>query len=121
MVTARVALGWHPQNLVFMGMGEPLDDYAATLRAVDALTDRRGLGYAADKITICTAGPSKGLAALAASGRKRLGLAVSLHGADDAKRSALMPINRKDGGLAGLQASLVAYPRRSNTVISLNW
>lgn len=79
-------------NLVFMGMGEPLANYDAVLRAIQILNDPNGLAFSHRRITLSTAGVVPRLVQL---GRESpVNLAVSLHAADDALRSELMPINR---------------------------
>jgi 23S rRNA (adenine2503-C2)-methyltransferase len=56
VVTARTVLGWDCRNVVFMGMGEPLDNLGELARALRVLTDQRGLRYPAVRLTVCTAG-----------------------------------------------------------------
>jgi len=106
---ARFELGRPVNNVVFMGMGEPLDNLDAVLRAIDVLTDQRGLDISRGRITVSTAGQAEGLRRLAARHPGNLGIAVSLNAADDGLRSALMPINR-EFPLEQLKAALRAYP-----------
>ena len=120
VVTARVKLGWEPGNVVFMGMGEPLDNFAEVAKALEVLTEARGLGLSWERITVCTSGTAAGIAALRERGHPRLNLSLSLNAADDATRSRLMPANRVSD-LASLSAALAAYPRRRNFVLALNW
>src|SRR5262245_31839870 len=79
-------------NVVFMGMGEPLANYEATWTAIERLHDH--LGISARRITVSTVGVVPGMLRLA---RERLPvtLAVSLHAADDERRSELVPLNRR--------------------------
>jgi 23S rRNA (adenine2503-C2)-methyltransferase len=119
-VVAALRLGWQPRNLVLMGMGEPLDNIDAVFAALRVLTDTRGLDLARERLTVCTAGQAAGIARLGALGWKRLNLAVSLNATDDALRNRLMPINRETP-LAELQAALVAYPKRRNFALGVNW
>ena len=79
-------------NVVFMGMGEPLLNYEATMKAAAILTD--GCGISARRMTISTAGRADRIRRMADDGA-RVKLAVSLHSAVDATRTRLMPINRK--------------------------
>ncbi|MDX6556513.1 MAG: rRNA (adenine2503-C2)-methyltransferase [Miltoncostaeaceae bacterium] len=81
-------------NVVFMGMGEPLQNLDAVLEACAGLNDPDGLGISARKIAISTVGWVPGIAALAAHPLP-VRLAVSLHAADDETRSRLMPVNRR--------------------------
>lgn len=86
-------------NIVFMGMGEPLDNFDAVIRAIACLTDDRGPAVAMSCVTISTVGRVDGLRRLAEvvkqPGWKRLGLALSVNAPNDEVRDALMPINRK--------------------------
>ena len=104
-------------NVVFMGMGEPLANYDATWRAVLRLhTD---LGLSARHITISTVGVVPGIHRLA---REELpvGLAVSLHAANDKLRDELVPINRRYP-LASLLAACRAYIGNRNRRLSFEW
>jgi 23S rRNA (adenine2503-C2)-methyltransferase len=120
IVTARVTLGWVFRNVVFMGMGEPLDNFDALSGALAALFDQAGLGFAQERVTVCTVGLPEGIARLRALGYRRLGLSVSLNAPDDATRSRLMPANRV-GGLDALAEALAAYPQRRNFVLGVNY
>lgn len=79
-------------NLVFMGMGEPLANADAVLRAIHILTDPLGLAFSHRRITLSTAGLVPQMARLGSE--TPVNLAVSLHAAEDGLRSELMPINR---------------------------
>ena len=79
-------------NVVFMGMGEPLANYDATMAAVHRIHDDIGIG--ARRMTISTVGLVPGIRRLAAEDLQ-VNLAVSLHAADDELRSGLIPINRR--------------------------
>ena len=81
-------------NIVVMGMGEPLANYDALLRAMTIVNAPWGLGFGARRITISTSGLVPQILRLA---DEPLGirLAISLHGATDAVREQIMPINRK--------------------------
>src|SRR5258708_4820707 len=57
VVTVRAKLGWAVKNLVFMGMGEALDNADNVIQALRVLTDKRGLHYSPGRLTIHTAGP----------------------------------------------------------------
>lgn len=82
------------RNIVLMGMGEPLHNYDAVLKAVDILCDGAGMGLGAKKITLSTVGVVPGIIRLADENRQ-VCLAVSLHGATQAERAALVPAARK--------------------------
>lgn len=89
---ARVlrARGQHVTNVVFMGMGEPLANYAETSRAVRLLTDPRTFGLGQRHITISTVGLIHAIDRLADEGLQ-VGLAISLHAPNDALRQRLVP------------------------------
>lgn len=81
-------------NVVFMGMGEPMQNLDAVLEASAAINSPEGLGISARRIAISTVGWVPGIAVLAEHPLP-VRLAVSLHAADDATRSAMMPINSR--------------------------
>jgi 23S rRNA (adenine2503-C2)-methyltransferase len=81
-------------NVVFMGMGEPLANYAETLRAIRLLVHPDGLGLGARRITLSTSGLVPEVRRLADE-RLQIGLAISLHAPNDELRSSLMPVNRR--------------------------
>jgi 23S rRNA (adenine2503-C2)-methyltransferase len=96
-------------NIVFMGMGEPLDNLDAVLQAIRVLNEPAGLNIPLSRITISTVGRIDGLWKLAAAGMKTLRLAISLNAARDDLRNELMPVN-KGMPLAALQRVLAEYP-----------
>lgn len=79
-------------NIVFMGMGEPLLNYQHVLKSVELITSPEGLGMSPKRITVSTAGIAKMIKRLAED-KVRFNLALSLHAANDEKRSEIMPIN----------------------------
>ena len=79
-------------NIVYMGMGEPLLNYAETIRSVDRITSPDGLGMSPSRITVSTAGIAKMIMKLG-DDQVKFNLAVSLHAANDEKRNQIMPIN----------------------------
>jgi 23S rRNA (adenine2503-C2)-methyltransferase len=96
-------------HLVFMGMGEPLANYAAVVQSLRVFTDQKlGLGYSPRRITVSTVGLVAGIEKLAREGL-RVNLAVSLHAASDDVRERLMPVN-KSWNIAALMAALRKYP-----------
>src|SRR5207302_5006376 len=78
-------------NVVFMGMGEPLANYAAVWAAIERLHD--DVGISARRITVSTVGLVPGIRRLTGE-RLPVNLAVSLHAANDALRDHLVPVNR---------------------------
>jgi 23S rRNA (adenine2503-C2)-methyltransferase len=82
------------RNVVFMGMGEPLHNYEAVMKAVNVLLDPSGLGLSAERVTISTVGIVPGIRRMADEGCP-VHLAVSLHAATQEGRLALIPAARK--------------------------
>ena len=82
------------RNLVLMGMGEPLHNYENVMSALEIITDNRGLNIGPGRISISTVGVVPGILRLAEEQRP-FHLAVSLHGASEAERSALVPVSRR--------------------------
>lgn len=105
----RHQLGVDIRNVVFMGMGEPLDNLDNVIQAVRVLSDQRGLDIARRYITISTAGLTTGIDRLASLDGPPLNLAVSLNAPTDDIRTAIMPINRSNP-MDVLSASLKRYP-----------
>ena len=120
LATARVLLGWNIRNLVFMGMGEPLDNFEELAAALAVLLDPAGAAFSQERVTVCTVGLPEGIARLKALGLKRLNLSVSLNAPDDAIRSALVPANR-GAGLDRLAEALADYPQRRNFALAVNY
>jgi 23S rRNA (adenine2503-C2)-methyltransferase len=112
---ARWTFGTSIDNIVFMGMGEPMDNLDTVLQAVRVLTDRNGPAVAASRITISTVGRPDGIDALndfcADAGYRRLKLAVSINAPNDEIRRTIMPIARA----APLDQLLAAMKRWTNT------
>jgi len=81
-------------NIVMMGMGEPLENYEQVTRALKLLTDPAGMAVPSRRITVSTVGLAPQIIRLTDEGW-RVRLAISLHSADDAQRSKLMPVNRR--------------------------
>lgn len=96
-------------NVVLMGMGEPLANYAAVRRAVAVLTHDSGGGVPPRRVTVSTAGLPAGIRRLAADFGGKVALAVSLTGTTDEQRDRLMPVNRRHP-LAELLAACRDYP-----------
>ena len=112
VVAARKEFSACIRNVVFMGMGEPLDNFDAVVQAVRVLSDGSGPSIGKSQICISTAGRTEGIRRLAALGWRRLNLAVSLNAPNDAIRSRLMPINAREP-MSELRETLLAYPLRS--------
>ena len=107
------------RNIVFMGMGEPLHNYQATMKALDILTDHHGLALAPKHITISTVGIVPGIRQLADE-KRPYKLAVSLHGATDEERQALVPPARR-WPLDVLMEACRYYSEKSGRRIFFEW
>ncbi len=94
----RVLKAIHPErrlrNMVLMGMGEPLHNYDAVMKALDAISSERGINIGPTRIAVSTVGVVPSILRMAAEGRPYR-LAVSLHGSTGEERSALVPASRK--------------------------
>jgi 23S rRNA (adenine2503-C2)-methyltransferase len=106
-------------NLVVMGMGEPLANYDNLMAALKILNAPWGGGIGARKITISTSGLAPEIRKLAAE-PLQFRLAVSLHGATDAVRSRIMPVNRKYP-LAELAAACEDYQAVKGRMITFEY
>jgi 23S rRNA (adenine2503-C2)-methyltransferase len=87
-------LKYHLTNFVFMGMGEPLDNYENVTKAILIMNSRQSMGIAARRITISTCGVIPGIERLKNFGLQ-VNLSLSLHAANNELRNKLMPINKK--------------------------
>jgi 23S rRNA (adenine2503-C2)-methyltransferase len=106
-------------NVVFMGMGEPLSNERHVSAAISRLTDPVGMRLGARHITVSTVGVVPGIDRLAAS-HPQVGLAVSLHAADDELRDELVPVNRL-WPLRELEASIARWHECTGRRASLEW
>jgi 23S rRNA (adenine2503-C2)-methyltransferase len=106
-------------NLVIMGMGEPLANYDNLLKALKILNASWGGGIGARKITVSTSGLAPQIRKLAEE-PLQFRLAISLHGATDATRSKIMPVNRKYP-LRELVAACEYYQRQRGRMITFEY
>jgi 23S rRNA (adenine2503-C2)-methyltransferase len=106
-------------NLVIMGMGEPLANYDNLLKALRILNAPWGGGIGARKITISTSGLAPQIRQLAGE-PLQFRLAISLHGATDETRNKIMPINRRYP-LVQLTAACEEYQRKKERMITLEY
>ncbi len=82
-------------NVVFMGMGEPLDNFEATMKALEILMAPWGLGIGARRITVSTSGITPKIVEFVKRSAGRVRLSVSLHSSHEGKRTELVPINKR--------------------------
>lgn len=113
---AKHQLGFNIRNVVFMGMGEPFDNYDAVMQAVRVLTDPKGLGFGKRHLTVSTSGLVEGIARFMEEPGDTPNLAVSITAAEDVLRNKLMPINRKHN-LTQLHEVMLAYNLKSGREI----
>lgn len=116
--------GFEIKNIVFMGMGEPMDNLDAVLGAIRVMTDRNAYAVAPVHVTVSTVGRTDGIRRygefMLQHGFHRLNLAVSLNAPNDRIRSEIMPINRAEP-VAMLMEALMAFPKRPNAAICMEY
>ena len=137
LTAAEIVAQWHTaqfthgkatgktiKNIVFMGMGEPLDNLDHVLQAIEILTDNNGPGLSPRGVTVSTVGRVDGLRRLreqcVKTGWRRLGIAISVNAPNDRVRNEIMPINRK-WNMAELQEVLIDFPRSGNVPIMIEY
>lgn len=106
-------------HIVYMGMGEPLLNYREVMHSIEKITSPEGLGMSPRRITVSTAGIAKQIKKLGDDGAK-FHLALSLHAANDRKRSEIMPINDSNK-LSALSEALVYFHDKTGTRISYEY
>jgi 23S rRNA (adenine2503-C2)-methyltransferase len=106
-------------NVVFMGMGEPLQNYSNVIRAVKLLNDSRGYRMGARRFTISTVGLIPGIQRLIEED-SQVNLAISLHAADDHLRDNLVPINKKYP-ISKLMEVCYQYLNKTRRRITIEW
>jgi 23S rRNA (adenine2503-C2)-methyltransferase len=123
LTTAEIVAQWHAafhalrtpiDNVVFMGMGEPLENLDAVIPAIEILSDNNGPAIASSRICVSTVGRIDGIKLLAAmartNGYKRLSLAVSINAPNDEIRKTIMPLARAVS-MEQLREAILKYPR----------
>lgn len=106
-------------NIVYMGMGEPLLNYANVLRSIELITSPEGLGMSPQRITVSTAGIAKMIRKLG-DDEVKFNLALSLHAANDEKRSKIMPINESNT-LDALAEALDHFQEKTGTRVTFEY
>ncbi|MGZ3862465.1 MAG: 23S rRNA (adenine(2503)-C(2))-methyltransferase RlmN [Bacteroidia bacterium] len=109
----------HLNNIVYMGMGEPLLNYSQTMRSIERITSPDGLGMSPQRITVSTAGIAKMIKKLGDDGVK-FNLALSLHAANDEKRNHIMPINEQNS-LESLAEALNYFYQKTGTRVTFEY
>ncbi|MAO46988.1 MAG: 23S rRNA (adenine(2503)-C(2))-methyltransferase RlmN [Crocinitomicaceae bacterium] len=106
-------------NIVYMGMGEPLLNYSNVLESVNRICGTPGLGMSPKRITVSTAGIAKAIKRLG-DDEVRFNLALSLHAANDEKRSKIMAINETNS-LEELAESLKYFYEKTGTRVTFEY
>jgi 23S rRNA (adenine2503-C2)-methyltransferase len=106
-------------HLVFMGIGEPLDNYDNVIKAIRIINSPLGLNIGARRITISTCGIISGIKRLSQE-NLQIELSISLHAADDAIRSRIMPVN-KVYPLRNLLEACRGYIKKTNRQITFEY
>lgn len=109
----------HLSNIVYMGMGEPLLNYANVLKSIEHITSPEGLNMSAKRITVSTAGIAKMIKKLA-DDEVKFNLALSLHAANDTKRDQIMPINESNS-LSALKEALSYFYKKTGTKLTFEY
>ncbi len=116
---AEEMYGQHLSNIVYMGMGEPLLNYKNVLRSTELITSPEGLNMSPKRITVSTAGIAKMIRKLG-DDEVKFNLALSLHAANDRKRSEIMEINDTNN-LEALSEALVYFYEKTGSRITLEY
>jgi 23S rRNA (adenine2503-C2)-methyltransferase len=106
-------------NIVYMGMGEPLLNYANVLKSVELITSPEGLNMSPKRITVSTAGIAKMIKKLG-DDEVKFNLALSLHAADEEKRNQIMPINETNS-LVNLKEALQYFYKKTKNRITFEF
>ncbi|MFN9991946.1 MAG: 23S rRNA (adenine(2503)-C(2))-methyltransferase RlmN [Phycisphaerales bacterium] len=121
---ARHVVGFEVGNIVFMGMGEPMDNYDNVMQAVSVLKDHNGPNIGVSKICISTVGRVDGIRKMAKRiqepGWHRLTMALSLNASNDEVRSSIMPVNRK-WNISELLGALKEWPRFAGNKLCIEY
>lgn len=116
---AEVFFGRPLTNIVFMGMGEPLLNYANVTTAIEKITAQKGLNMASRRITVSTVGVAKMIKKMA-DDQVKFNLAVSLHSAINKTRSSIMPINDTNS-LEELGEALVYWYQKTKNKVTYEY
>ncbi|NOU35662.1 MAG: 23S rRNA (adenine(2503)-C(2))-methyltransferase RlmN [Kiritimatiellaceae bacterium] len=119
VMAVTTLLGGRPDNVVFMGIGEPFDNYDEVMKAIRILNHPDGLCIGARRITISTCGVVSGIQRLADEGLQ-VELSVSLHAPENELRSKLMPVN-ESWPLDELISVCADYTAKTNRIITFEY
>lgn len=116
LFVAKTFFGYPIRNIVFMGMGEPFDNFDEVKKAIAILTDENGFGIGPRHITISTSGRIDGISRMKNELPAQINLAVSINAPNDAIRTKIMPVNRKYS-LTALKEALLDFTKNSDRTI----
>lgn len=119
VVRASQRIGDRPENVVFMGIGEPFANYDNVLKAARIINDGKGIGIGARKITISTCGVVPGIRRFAEEGMQ-FEISVSLHAPSQALREQIMPVAKR-WGLDELMETCRWYTEKTNRIITFEY
>lgn len=95
LFVARFHLGYDIRNIVFMGMGEPMDNFDAVKQAIEVFSDLAGFAIGLRHITVSTSGRVDGIQRMMNECHPALNLAISINASNDLMRTKIMPVNRR--------------------------
>jgi 23S rRNA (adenine2503-C2)-methyltransferase len=113
------AQGEKVTNVVLMGMGEPFHNYDNVMAAIDRLNDPGGYAFGARRFTISSVGLASKIRQFADE-KRQVGLAISLHAADDEKRNEIMPVNKRNN-ISKLLEACRYYVDQTGRRITFEW
>jgi 23S rRNA (adenine2503-C2)-methyltransferase len=116
---AQLKYGSTLSNIVYMGMGEPLLNYNNMIQSTNLITSEQGLGISPKRITVSTAGIAKMIKRLG-DDEVKFNLALSLHAANDKKRSHIMEINDSNN-LDALREALKYFHEKTDTRVTFEY
>ncbi|MDY0132745.1 MAG: 23S rRNA (adenine(2503)-C(2))-methyltransferase RlmN [Desulforegulaceae bacterium] len=118
--TAKFVLGYDIRNIVFMGMGEPLDNYENVRKAILILNEQQGFDISFRHITISTSGLCNQIEKLGKDVDIKPNLSVSINSADNDLRKSIMPVTNKFN-LLTLRKTLLNYPLKPKGIIFITY
>ena len=108
------------KNIVYMGMGEPFDNFDNVINSIKILCEDKGMNFNHGNITISTVGDIEGISRLGKLNWPNIRLAISLHSAIDSVRSKIMPVNRRYS-VTQLKQALIDYPLKSAGIFFIEY
>ncbi|OFX87993.1 MAG: 23S rRNA (adenine(2503)-C(2))-methyltransferase [Bacteroidetes bacterium GWF2_33_16] len=119
MLLAKEKYNLSLTNIVLMGMGEPLLNYDNVLKAIEMIGSEKGLGMSPQRVTLSTVGLPRMIKKLADDNIK-FNLAVSLHSANEKKRTDFMPVNERNS-LESLKEALIYFNKKTGQRITFEY